>query len=347
MVKEINLIRSKAARNWLFAIAAIVALFMVPIVFSDQRFLMVLITFAAINVIVASGLDILFGYSGQISMGHAGFYAIGAYGSAVLSGTYGVSPWLSIFIATIAATIIAFFFALPITKLVFMFLSLVTIAFGEIVFQLIVTFLDGWTGGPLGFSGIPRFTIFEFVIRERSHFLILVLVFMVILILLKWALMNSRVGRAFVAIRENPVAAAGMGINVRLYKAIAFAVSAFYTAMAGALLAHFMGFISHETFTRQTSVMFITMVLFGGSGTIFGPILGAAILSVLGEIIQAFGIYQMLIYGLIIVVVVIFAPQGLFGILLSIRKVFIMIFSKIMRRPSKERGDGNVDDSAS
>lgn len=300
----------------------IVALFSIPVVLSNEKYLMVLLTTTALNVMIASGLDILFGYSGQISLGHAAFYAMGAYGTAILSKTVGWNPWITIFAASIVTTMIAFLFALPITRLVFMFLSLVTIALGEIVYQIIVNFFPDVTGGTTGFSGIPKFSIFGFVIRERAHFLMVVLVFMVLGIIFKQALIKSRVGRAFVAIRENTVAAGGMGINVRLYKAIAFAVSAFYTAMAGALFAHFMGYISPETFSRQTSTTFITMVLFGGSGTVAGPILGASILSIVSELIQAFGQYQMIIYGALIIIIVLFAPQGLVGILTKSRESF-------------------------
>ncbi len=316
------MIKDKASRSRIYAFAGICALFLIPFALSSEKYLMVLLTTTGLNIIIASGLDILFGYSGQISMGHAAFYAMGAYGSAILSKTVGWDPWITIFVASIATTLIAFIFALPITRLVFMFLSLVTIALGEITYQLVVNFFPDITGGTTGFSGVPHFTIFGFDIKERAHFLLLVFVFMAAGIILKQMLVKSRVGRAFVAIRENTVAAGGMGINVRLYKAIAFAVSAFYTAMAGALFAHFMGYISPETFTRQTSTMFITMVLFGGSGTVIGPILGASILSVFSELIQAFGEYQMLIYGLLIILVVLFVPQGLAGIIQKIRALF-------------------------
>ena len=328
-MKGNNILQNKTLRNRLLVVISIAALFAVPVVLSNQRYLMVLLTMMALNVIIASGLDVLYGYSGQISLGHAAFYAMGAYGTAILSKTVGLSPWISIFVASVTTTAFAFLFALPITKLVFMFLSLVTIAFGEIVYQLIVNFFPNITGGTTGFAGIPRFSIFGFIIAERSHFLILVFIFMVAGIILKYILVTSRVGRAFVAIRENTVAAGGMGINVRKYKAIAFAVSAFYTSIAGALFAHFMGYISPETFTRQTSTMFLTMVLFGGSGTIAGPVLGAGILSLISELIQAFGRYQMLIYGIIIMMVVLFMPQGLVGIFHHAGK----FLSKERRRP--------------
>jgi len=331
-----DLVSSASSRNRMWAIFVIILVFAIPLVFAEQRYIMVLLTTIAINIIICSGLDILYGYSGQISMGHAAFYAMGAYGSAILSKTVGLSPWLTIFIVSILTAAFAFLFALPVTKLVFMFLSLVTIALGEVVFQSIVVIFPAYTGGTIGFSGIPRFRIGEFVIRERAHYLILVLVFMVICIIMKQMLVKSRVGRAFIAIRENTVAAGGMGINVRFYKSAAFAVSAFYAAMAGALYAHFVGYISPETFNRANSALFITMILFGGNGTLAGPILGAVILNIFSEFIQAFGRYRMLFYGFLILGVVIFVPQGLNGIIF---RVYHFFQKKIKRGKAKGYAD--------
>jgi len=313
-----NLLSSVSSRNRLWAIFLIMLVFAIPLMFGEQRYIMVLLTMMSINIIICSGLDILYGYSGQISMGHAAFYAMGAYGSAILTKTVGLSPWITVFIVSILTAGFAFLFALPVTKLVFMFLSLVTIALGEVVYQSIVVIFPAYTGGTIGFSSIPRFKIGEFVIRERAHYLILVMVFMVFCVIMKQMLVKSRVGRALIAIRENTVAAGGMGINVRFYKSVAFAVSAFYAAMAGALYAHFVGYISPETFNRATSAKFITMILFGGNGTLAGPILGVAVLSIFSELIQAFGKYQMFFYGFLIVAVVIFVPDGLNGIILRV-----------------------------
>jgi branched-chain amino acid transport system permease protein len=331
---------SSKKRNLIWAIGVIVLVFAIPLLFPGQRYIMVLLTTISINIIICSGLDVLYGYSGQISMGHAAFYAMGAYGSAILSKTGGLSPWLTIFIVSILTAAFAFLFALPITKLVFMFLSLVTIALGEVVYQSIVVIFPDHTGGTIGFSGIPRFQIGDFVIRERPHYLILVLAFTVLAVTMKQMLIKSRVGRALIAIRENTTAAGGMGINVRFYKSVAFAVSAFYTALAGALYAHFVGYISPETFNRAASAMFITMILFGGNGTLAGPILGATILNLFSEVIQAFGRYQMFFYGFLIIFVVMFAPQGFMGIISRIYNIFT-----VKVKFGKARGDAG--DSAS
>jgi branched-chain amino acid transport system permease protein len=337
MKSGISLLSKK--RNHVWAIGVILFVFAIPLLFSEQRYIMVLLTTISINIIICSGLDILYGYSGQISMGHAAFYAMGAYGSAILSKTVGISPWLTIFIVSVLTAVFAFLFALPVTKLVFMFLSLVTIALGEVVYQSIVVIFPDYTGGTIGFSGIPKFKIGDFVIRERPHYLMLVLVFTVLAIIMKQMLIKSRVGRALIAIRENTTAAGGMGINVKFYKSVAFAVSAFYTALAGALYAHFVGYISPETFNRAQSAMFITMILFGGNGTLAGPILGAAILNLFSELIQAFGRYQMFFYGFLIVFVVMFAPQGLMGI---INYIYHFFTGKVKPAKAKGSADGSA-----
>jgi branched-chain amino acid transport system permease protein len=330
---------SPKRRSLIWSVVLIVLAFAIPILFPEQRYVMVLLTNICINVIICSGLDILYGYSGQISMGHAAFYAMGAYGSAILTKTAGISPWLTIFMVSICTAVFAFVFALPITKLVFMFLSLVTIALGEVVYQSIVVIFPDYTGGTIGFSGIPKFRIGEFVIQSRPHYLILVLVFTVLALILKQMLVKSRVGRALIAIRENTVAAGGMGINVRFYKSTAFAVSAFYTALAGALYAHFVGYISPETFNRSQSSMFITMILFGGNGTLAGPGLGALILGLFSEVIQAAGRYQMLIYGVLIMGVVMFAPQGLMGIIQHVYSFFTGKIKKVKGGADAPRGE--------
>ncbi len=296
------------------AAAVLLALFIVPTLLNNT-YLMLIITMCGIYTIATSGLDLLFGYSGQISLGHAAFYCLGAYGTGILSKLLHINPWLSIVLASIVATLIGVLFALPTTRLKFMFLSLVTTGFGELVYQAVVNFWPDITGSTSGFKGIPKFRIGEFVIKDRIHYLYLVLIFTVLFLFIKQRIVNSRIGRAFIAIRENTEAAGAMGIKVRRYKPMAFGISAFFTAFAGALYAHYVGFISPETFLRQTSVLFLTMVLFGGMGTFIGPIIGSTFLITLTETVQAFGQYQQLIYGVFIIIVVLFMPTGLSGLI--------------------------------
>ena len=300
------------ARKTFLPVTAVAFCLLLPLIITNQ-YLFVIFSLMGIYIIACSGLDLLFGYSGQISLGHAGFYCIGAYGSAILSRFFGINPWLTMIVASIIAALVAFLFALPTTRLKFMFLSLVTTAFGELIYQMVVNFWPDITGSTTGFNNIPKLDVFGIAIRSRTDYYFVVLAMMVIFLFVKQRIVYSRIGRAFIAIRENDIAAGAMGINVVKYKAVAFAISAFYTAFAGGLYAHMIGYISPESFMRALSLMFLTIVLFGGMGSFIGPIIGSISLSIINEVVQSFGQYQQLIYGIFIIVVVLFLPKGMAG----------------------------------
>ena len=270
-------------------------------------------------IISASGMDILFGYSGQISMGHAGFYAIGAYGSALISSHLGVPVIISMFIAPTLAALVAAILAYPASKLRFHFLALATIAFGMIVFQLIFQSPGGITGDAVGLR-VASIRLFGWNLGTSNftNIYFFVLFFVVVLLIAKTNIVNSRVGRAFIAIRENAHAADGMGINVRKYKIIAFAVSAFFVAFAGALFAHTVGWISAEGFSQNQSVMFVTVLLFGGTASKWGPVIGAIAIQSLNELLRPLANMQMLVYGILLLLVIVAMPGGIYGTLQDI-----------------------------
>lgn len=291
-------------------------LLLLPVIFNAVGFSygITISCFIGIYVIAVSGLDVVFGYCGQISMGHAAFYAIGAYGSALLAGHLKLPVLFTMLITPVFAALIGALLAYPASKLVFHFLSLATIAFGEIVYQLILQSPGGITGNAVGFP-TQKVSLFGFVFNNSFRFYYLALFFVVLFIVAKGNLVKSRVGRAFVAIRENTHAAEGMGINVRKYKVIAFATSAFFTAFAGGMYAHMAGYISPDTFTNKQSVMFITMLLFGGTASKPGPIIGAISVLLLNEILRSMENFQMLIYGTLLLLVILLLPGGIFGML--------------------------------
>ena len=262
-------------------------------------------------IIAVSGLDILFGYSGQISLGHAAFYAIGAYGSALLHNYLHLPIIVTMILAACIATGIGALLAIPASKLVFHFLSLSTIAFGEIVYQLLVHSPGMITGD---FKGIysTQMTFFGQAFSYRNFFYFALLC-AVIFLLAKFFLVNSKTGRAFTAIRENSHAANGMGINVRRYKVMAFATSAFYTAFAGAMYMHLTGFVHPDTFVKKQSVLFLTMLLFGGTGTMFGPIIGVISVELLIESLRSLQEFQGFVYGVLLLIVIVALPGGLYG----------------------------------
>lgn len=304
----------KAHRGMLIGglvLAAVVAFML------GERYLSMILDFICIYTIAVTGLDLLFGYTGQVSFGHAGFYAIGAYGSALLSKNLGLPPILTIFIGAILATVFGVIIAFPASRLVKHFLSLLTIAFGMMVYTFINS--STLTNGASGITGIPKISIFGYELSNYQSYFWLVLVLVILTIVVKRNIINSRVGRAFIAVRENPHAAAGMGINVAKYKIMAFAISAFMAGLAGALYAHMVRFISPDTFTKDQSNMFMTMLLFGGISTISGAFIGAAAITIMTELLQEFAAYQTLIYAFLILVVLFLLPNGTVGLWIKVR----------------------------
>lgn len=295
-----------------------VMLLLIPVVFTRSNYAMLICGFIGIYIIAVSGLDILFGYNGQISMGHAAFFAIGAYGSALLHSSVHIPAFFTMIIAAVGAAAIGALLAYPASKLVFHFLSLATIAFGEIIYQLVAQSPGGITGNFTGFFTGP-ISIFGFPLDTNTRFYYFALVAVAIFLIAKQCIIDSKVGRAFIAIRENHHAADGMGINVRKYKVIAFATSAFFTAYAGAMYAHFVGFISPDTFMQKQSVMFLTMMLFGGAGTKSGPVIGVICVLMLNEGLRFAERYQMLVYGVLLLLVVLVMPGGVAG---SLKKLW-------------------------
>ncbi|MFV0351262.1 MAG: branched-chain amino acid ABC transporter permease [Oscillospiraceae bacterium] len=315
---------SKGIGKWLKWPIVAVVLIGVPVslVLGDSNYFLFLLCIMGIYVVATSGLDILFGYTGQMSLGHAGFYAIGAYASVLLSHkSFGISQWLgfsippllSIFIAAFIAALFGIVLALPAAKLVYHFLALLTIAFGQLVYLFISSFPQV-TNAHLGITGVEPISIFGFAFDTNIKFYFFVLAVVILLLVIKNNIIRSRTGRGFIAIRENQLAANGCGVNVRRYKIVAFAISAFYTGLAGALYVHFIGFISPESFVYAQSVLFLTMLVFGGNGNLLGPILGAFTITIVQEALQGAKNYQMLIYGAFLLVSIMFLPKGIYGL---------------------------------
>lgn len=297
-------------------IATAVIVCLIPILVSGMasgNFFTLLGCYVFIYAIAVSGLDILFGYSGQISLGHSAYFAIGAYGSAMLHHYFSIPIFLATIISCFLAAGIAALVAMPAAKLKFHFLSLATIAFGEMVYFLIGNSPNGITGNYIGF--FPKdMSIFGFKVDSYFKFYYFALVMLVIALIAKYLLINSRTGRCFIAIRENVTAANGMGVNVRKYKVIAFSVSAFYTAMAGAMLGTMLNYISPTTFTQTTSVMFLTMLMLGGRGSLFGPVIGALAVQLINELFRNVSYLQTICYAFVLLIVILVIPSGLVNI---------------------------------
>jgi branched-chain amino acid transport system permease protein len=294
---------------------------------SQDRYTAYIMCTMGLYTIAVTGLDILFGYSGQISFGHAGFYLVGAYTTGVLTVKYGIPPMLGLLMGAILAAVVGIILAFPASKLVHHFLSFLTIAFGNIMYSVV----SNWhfVGGFSGLSNIPKLSLFGFALDSWNKYFVFVGILVLVMLLVKYRIINSRTGRAFIAIRDSTPAANGCGVNVMWYKIMAFAISAFYTGLAGGLYAHLVGFISPDTFTLTQSILFMTMLLFGGMGSFSGPVLGAVMLTLIQIRLQFFTVYQMLIYAVFIIMVLFFMPNGLHGIFNVIQK---FVIGKVKRK---------------
>ncbi|WP_342431391.1 branched-chain amino acid ABC transporter permease [Neobacillus sp. FSL H8-0543] len=272
-----------------------------------------------IMVILTASLNLMVGYTGQLSFAHIGLFAVGAYTSAILTTTAGFSFWTAFPIAAIIAGIFGFIIGLPVLRFKTHFFAIVTMAFGEII-RLTIYNLRDLTGGPNGIYNIPFPTNFfglDFALRE--HFYYLILVSAIIVILLVKFLINTRTGRAMIAIRENENFALFVGINTWRVKIFAFTISAAIAGFAGSLYAHYNSYISPYSFTISESVSVLLMVIIGGMGTIIGPILGTTFLTFLPELLRSVSEYRMVIYGGLLVLTIMFMRDGILGVIKSIK----------------------------
>lgn len=318
-------------------ILAVTILVVLALIFSQKTYYALIIGLFGVYAIVAISLDILFGYTGQISLGHAGLFAIGAYSATLLTMRVGVPSLISLILGSIITMVTGFVVAIPASKLVKHFLSLLMIAFGQMVY-LVVNSWTPVTGGSLGIGSIPYLNVCGWILNSNLSNSIFIWIIVVLVMLVKHRTINSRTGRAFIAIRENSVAARGLGINVRRYKILAFGISAFMTGLAGGLYAFLRGFISPETFNGTQSTLFMTMLLFGGITTTAGPVIGAAVLMLVKELFQRLSVYQGLIYALFILVILFFLPNGAVGVYYNVRRTIDKRRGKYSEEASEDSG---------
>lgn len=280
-----------------------------PLAFSGN-YLMNVLVFVGIHTMLAVALNLLLGYAGQISLGHAAFFGLGAYGSGILSTTYDWNPWVAMIVVALVVGCLVFAIGFPILKLKGHYLAMATLGMGIIVYIV----FNEWvavTGGPSGFSGIPNLEIGPLVFDSDIKNYYLVWSFGLGCVLLSVNLANSRIGRAFRAIHDAEVAARVMGVNARLLKVQVFALSAMICAIAGSLYAHVMTFVAPPSFGFNISVELLTMVVIGGLGSIYGSFLGALLLTLLPEFLRFMHDYDIVFYGGLLMVMTIFMPGGL------------------------------------
>ncbi len=299
--------------HWTFLAIAALLLFLILIPF--DWFLgqyTTLMIFIGISTIVTVGLCLLMGYTGQVSLGQAAFYGLGAYFSAVLSKTYSVNPWLAMLIAAAATGSFAYVIGFPIFRLRGNYLAMATLGLGLIMWILFRQ-LSQITGGPDGMAGIPYLSIGGFVFDTSFKRYFLVWFFCLATLLISQNIVRSRSGRALRAIHGSEAAAESIGINATHFKVKIFVLSAVYASLAGSLLVHHLRFVSPQSFDFLASVRFVVMAVIGGLASIWGAIFGAGTTRILSdELLLGFGEWDVVIYGAILVVVMIFMPEGLF-----------------------------------
>ena len=257
-----------------------------------------------IYILLAVSLNVATGYLGQLPLGHAGFMAVGAYAAALLWKALPKETWaviLGLLLGGLVAAVFGIVIGIPALRLKGDYLAIITLGFGEIIRVLIIN-LSGITGGTPGLMSIPK----------HSTFLV-VYITVILSCALIHTLMKSRHGRAILAIRENEIAAEASGVNTTFYKVLAFAVSAFFAGVAGALYAGYTGILTPGNFTFMTSINILVMVVLGGLGSMAGSIIAAAILTYLPLALQSFNKYRMVIYAVLLIAVMIFKPSGLLG----------------------------------
>jgi len=309
-------------RERVFSIVlALLLLIMLPAVLREHPYLIHICLTAGLYVMLATGLNYQLGSTNIVNLATAASYGVGAYTSALLSVHTGASFWLVILAAGGGAGFMGFLLGLPTTRTKDYYLSLVTIAFGLIVYLLLNNLR--WTGGPNGIGDLPppailghsfreNIDIFGITLPFHANYYYLVLLLCLAYTFISQRLHNSRTGLTWNAIREDEIAARCSGIHVANYKILSFCINCFLDGVTGAVYAHYVGFISPENFQFMLSVVVVTMVILGGMDNVFGVVFGAVLLTLLPEKLRVFQDFRLMLYGIIVIATLVFRPQGLF-----------------------------------
>lgn len=289
---------------------AVVVIFL-PFALVNQYHLGI-VNFIIMYSILCLGLNLIVGYTGLLSLGHAAFYGIGAYTTAILMKYHGFGFLPALVVSSIAVLLSGLLLGIPTRKVRGDYFCLLTIALGEI-FRLVAQSWIEVTNGAMGIVGIPIPEIFGWSIKTETDFYFLGIGLLGFTFFSLLLLIKSKYGRAFVAIREDELAASVMGVNVSAYKILAFGIGSFYAGIAGSYLAVYQTAVTPSNFRLEESCLMLIMVIVGGMGTMLAPLAGVVIMTVATEAFRSVAEYRMLVIGLIMVFVLLFRPQGLFG----------------------------------
>jgi branched-chain amino acid transport system permease protein len=299
-----------ALRRSIGALPWIAACGVLAYAFAFGGYLTTVMSFALIYAIFVTGLNVFMGFAGQVSFGHNAFAALSGYASAVLTASHGWAPLPAFGIGLALALLCAAIVGYPTLRLRGHYLAMATLAVGLIVYEVAVEW-KAVTQGYMGISGIPPLGVAGFEVTSERGQLALLTVIVALVLGAAWRIRESRFGRALAAIAGSEDAARALGIAAARYKLTAFLASAAFAALAGSLFVHVVGFVSPEVYGLHMVVLTFTMLYVGGIGTIAGPFVGAIVISLLPELLRRFKDYQDLVYGVALILLLIYAPKGL------------------------------------
>lgn len=304
----------------------VVIAFGLPWTLTNDYYLSILIL-SGITAIGVVGLNLLLGYAGQISIGHAAFFGISAYTSAILTTNYDFPVGVGIVCGVVLSAVVAVLIGIPALKLKALSLAMATLGFGLIVYIFFNETIT-LTGGPSGFVGIPRFNILGYDFYSDLAYYYLVAIVLTLVIFISLNIINSRAGRALKAIHSSENAAMVMGINVARFKLFVFVLSAVFAATAGGLYAHYLSFVAPSSFDFHFSIKLIVMAVLGGMSSVWGGVIGALFLTSMPEFLRMYEELETILYGLILILCMMFMPQGIVGGLGKLSGYVMSIFSR-------------------
>lgn len=309
------MIYRKANFVWLILISILI---LIPHMIRSEYYQHLLVI-SGIYILLALGLNLIIGYTGQVSLAHAAFYGIGAYTAAILSVRFNSPFWFNIFAAGFFAGLFGMLLGLPTIRLAGHYLGIATLTFGIIIEQIFLNWIS-LTRGPMGITGIkpPRIDFLSFEFSKKIHYYYLILTIVFIVLFLFRRLVSYRTGRAFAAIRENEISAKALGINTTYYKVFAFTAAAAIAGVAGCFFAHYISFVSPDSFAFLESINILALTIIGGTGNIFGSFIGGLFLTIIPEFLRALQEAREVIYGALLLFIVIFMPKGLSGFILEL-----------------------------
>lgn len=294
----------------ILTIGFLVLIGLVPLILMNNNYILRTAVLVLIYIVLALSLNFVIGFAGQLSLGHSAFYAIGAYTTAILTVTYGVPFWIALALSAVVSAIFGLLLGIPTLRLKGDYLAITTIGFSEIL-RLVLINWASFTRGPAGIPGIPSPSIFGFTLSTNTSYYYILYILALFTIFISYRLLNSRLGRGLVAVKDDEIAAEAMGINPTFLKILAFVLGAAIAGLAGGIFASFIHYVNPDNFTYMESVVILTMVVLGGVGSIPGVVVGATVLTVLPEALRGISTYRYAIYGILLVMMMIVRPQGI------------------------------------